>query len=564
MWPAVEVRRGALQARYPRWQVTTVDRHLAAAADEFAERPMVITDDVTRTYGEMGARAEKYARGFRACGVRAGDRVAVIIANDPEFVPLVMAIWRLGAAAIPVNFLFKAKELEYVLAQSGARVVVTMDSFRGLDYLAMLDDMAPGWRAGAAPALPDLTRVVVLGAASEGVLTVDELANLDPSTDAFEFSPADPHDAAVVMYTSGTTGLPKGVIQTHDAVLRTAYSSAHHRAFEDGRRILFALPLYHAFALIEGMIAATFVGGAIIPQPIFDPALTLAGIERHQASDLLLVPTMSVAILEHPDRGNYDLSSMRSVLAGAAPTPVWVWQQLKDLLGIDEVFTGYGMTELTAATTLTNPGDPLEVVNETVGRPKDGGSSGIEEWGWAIAQYATVDPFTGEHLPTGEEGELVARGPTATRGYFANPEETDRLLLPDGWIRSGDLGRVRDDRYLVLTGRSKELYKSGGELVAPKEVETILLQHAAVAQAFVIGLPDERWGEVGCAWLVIKPGATQPSETEIIEWCVPRLAKFKLPRKVLFLTADELPATPTGKVQKFRLVQMAQQQLGRV
>jgi fatty-acyl-CoA synthase len=559
-WSSVQERRAALETRYPSWPMTTVDRHLARVADEFPDRPLVMTDNRLWTYQEVNDRAERLAAGLRACGVVPGDRVALVMANHPEFVPLVMAVWRLGAAAIPVNYLFKAQELAYVVGQSCCRVVVTMDAFRGLDYVASFDEFAPGWRDGTCTDFPDLARVVVMGSAPEGVLDLDALAAIGDAG-AVGFSPATPTDAAVVMYTSGTTGLPKGVIQTHDGLLRTAYSTAHHRAFEDGRRILFALPLYHAFGLVEGFLASTFVGGAIIPQLAFDPGATLAGIERHRASDALMVPTMSVAILEHPTRHDFDLSSMRSVLAAAAPTPVWVWQQLRDLLNVDEVCTGYGMTETTASTTLTCPGDPLDVVNGTVGRPKIAGRAGLEQFGGAAVEYATVDPFTGSLLPPGEEGELVARGPTTTPGYFANVVETEKLLLPDGWVRSGDLGRIRADGYLELTGRSKELYKSGGELVAPTEVETVLVEHEAVAQAYVVGLPDDRWGEIGCAWLVLNPGAAEPSPADIVEWCRPRLAKFKLPRHVMFLAADALPTTPTGKVQKFRLVTMAQQRL---
>ena len=561
---SVEERRSALQNRYPVWEQITLDEHLAGVAAAFPDRPMVITDDAAWTYREVREQTERLAKGLRACGVGPGDRVALVIANHAEFVPLLCAVWRLGAAAIPVNFLFKAQELAYVVGQSQCRAIVTMAGFRGLDYIEMLDTFAVGWREGNCPDFPELRRVVVLGTAPDGVLDVPGLAALgDTGPTPLPPSPASPLDGAVVMYTSGTTGLPKGVIQTHDGIRRTAYSSAFHRAFEDGRRILFALPLYHAFGLVEGVVASTFVGGAIIPQLVFDAGVTLAGIERHRATDLLLVPTMSVALLEHPDRDNYDLSSVISVLAGAAPTPVWVWERLKALLGAQDVFTGYGMTETTASTVVTSPGDPLDTVNLTVGTPKDGGSSGVEEWGWKVAQYATCDPFTGELLPAGAEGELVARGPTTTPGYFANTVETDNLLLPDGWVRSGDLGRINAQGYIELTGRAKELYKTGGELVSPKEVEAILTDHPAVAQAFVIGLPDDRWGEIGCAWLVLAPGTTAPTEDEIVELCRVQLAKFKLPRHVLFLSADELPTTPTGKVQKFRLIDMAQKQLGR-
>jgi fatty-acyl-CoA synthase len=274
----------------------------------------------------------------------------------------------------------------------------------------------------------------------------------------------------------------------------------------------------------------------------------------------MMVPTMSVALVEHPQIDRYDLSSLIAVLAGAAPTPVRVWQALKDRLGIREVYTGYGMTEVSAATTLTAPEDPLSLVAETVGRPLDAGAAGLPDRGGRVAEYKTVDPLTGQDLPPGSEGELCSRGPTSTSGYFAKPAETAALFLPGGWVRSGDLGRVRPDGYIELTGRSKELYKSGGELVSPKEVEELLTAHPAVAQAFAIGVPDDRWGEIGCAWIVPSPGASI-TEQEVIDLAKQRLARFKVPKHVLFLDASELPTTATGKVQKFRLVEMAAQRL---
>lgn len=560
----VAERRAALVARHPRWEDRTLDAFLAQAVAASPERPLVLTDDATWSYAEVAERAERYARGLRAQGVGPGDRVALVMANHPEFVPLAFAVWRLGASAIPVNFSFRAEELAYVVSQSACRVLVTMTTFRDLDYPAMLDAVAPGWEAGHPERFPDLAAVVTFGPSGrDGVLTLDELARRGAEDGAaLPPSVADPHEPAVVMYTSGTTGLPKGVLQSHDNLLRCAYGSAYHRAYEDGRRVLFALPLYHAFALVEGLLAAMWVGGAVVPQLVFDPVATFSAVARHRPSEALFVPTMSVALVEHPAAADHDLSSLVAVLSGAAPTPVRVWQQLKDVFGLEEVFTGYGMTELSASTTITAPDAPLEVVERTVGIPKEAGPAGVAEYGGRICAYKTVDPYTGEDLPEGAEGELCARGPVATSGYFAKPEETAALLLPGGWVRSGDLGRVRPDGYLELTGRSKELYKTGGELVAPKEVEEVLTSHPAVAQAYVVGLPDDRWGEVGAAWVVLAPGASCDEE-ELVAYASARLAKFKRPRHVLFTTAADLPATATGKVQKFRLVEEAQKRLGR-
>lgn len=554
-------RRAALAARYPTWIARTMDAHLMQVAAAHPDRPLVLTDDTTLSYADVLRQSEHMAKGLRRLGVRTGDRVALVLANVPQFVPLVFAIWRLGAAAIPVNYLFKAKELAYVIGQSQCRAVITMSAFRGLDYLASLDEIVPGWQRGDFSPFPDLSAIAVLDAARPDVLTLDAIAAsgaADPSP--LPPSTVSPTDPAVVMYTSGTTGLPKGVIQSHDNLARSGFGGAHHLAFEDGRRILTALPLYHAFALVQGLVAALFVAGAMVPQMTFDPAQTFAAIQRHRASYLMLVPTMGVALLEHPDIDQYDVSSLIAVLMGAAPTPVWAWRSLKERLGLAEVFTGYGMTEVTSATTFTTPDDPLERVATTVGRPLDAGIAGIAHLGGVVAEYKTIDPLTGAALPPGAEGELCARGPTASSGYFAKPRETAELLLPDGWVRSGDLGRIRPDGYIELTGRSKELYKSGGELVSPKEVEELLTAHGAVAQAYVVGVPDDRWGEIGCAWIVRAPGAAVEA-AELIELAKVRLARFKVPKHVFFLAASELPTTATGKVQKFQLVDMAKQRL---
>ena len=557
----MEQRRAAMAARYPTWRPATLDAILSETAARFRDRPMVLTDDVALTYRDVMERADVLARGLRGEGVQAGDRVALVMANHADFVPLVFAIWRLGAAAIPVNFLFKARELAYVVGQSECRVVITMATFRGLDYLAAFDEIAPGWRTGTQTAFPYLRSIIVHDGDSDSPRSLAALqARGAADSVPLPANPTGPLDPAVVMYTSGTTGLPKGVIQTHDNLARSAYAGAYHQAFEDGRRTLFSLPLYHAFALVEGLLAAMFVGGAIIPQLIFDATTTLAGIERHRATYLMAVPTMSVALVEHPDIGRYDLSSLQAVLSAAAPTPVRIWQQLKDRLGVREVFTGYGMTEVGAATTLTAPNDDLSIVAQTVGRLMDAGAAGMAEHGGVLAQYKTVDPLTGEDLPPGSVGELCSRGPTSTSGYFAKPAETAALFLPGGWLRSGDLGRVRPDGYIELTGRSKELYKSGGELVSPKEVEELLSSHPAVAQTYAVGVPDDRWGEMGCAWIVLSPGANVTAE-ELIELARARLARFKVPKHVLFLDAADLPTTATGKVQKFRLVDMARQRL---
>ncbi|WP_067904391.1 class I adenylate-forming enzyme family protein [Nocardia vaccinii] len=558
-----DVRRKRLAERFPEWEPLSLGDWLHKCSDQFGERPLVITDDRTLTYGETSDLAGRLADGLAALGVRPGDHVGVLMANYPEFVPVKFAVARAGAVAVPLNFLYRTEELAYVLDQCECRVLITMTGFAGLDYLAMLDQIAPGWDAQERDrsVLPNLQSVIQLstdGRERSDVLTVDALARLGEqhhgATAEVEVAPDAIGD---ILYTSGTTGSPKGVMVTHDAVLRTGYASALTRAFDDGRRILFSLPCYHMFGYVEGLLAATMVGGAVILLPSFDAEKYLAGIQRHRADDILCVPTMTVALLEHPERHRYDLSSLSAILSGAAPAPVWLWERVRDELGASEIVTGYGMTECGGAMTLTLPEDSLELNATTAGRPKTAGVAGID--GGALVEYRTVDPVTADPLPEGTEGELVSRGPTSMLGFWGKPEETAKGLR-EGWVFSGDLGRIRPDGYLEVTGRSKELYKTGGELVMPKEIEELLTGHAEISQAYLIGVPDERWGDAGCACIVRAPESDITAE-QVIEICKANLARFKVPKHVVFLTAEELPTTPTGKVQKFRLVNFAKARL---
>ncbi|MET9486502.1 AMP-binding protein [Nocardia sp. NPDC006630] len=557
----LDARRQRLIERFPEWQPSSLGDWLGTCAAEYGDRPLVITDERTLTYRETAEWAARLADGLVALGVRPGEHVGVLMANYPEFVPVKFAIALAGAVAIPMNFLYRTEELAYVLAQSQARVLITMTGFATLDYPGMLDTIAPGWENGVTERLPLLRTVIQVpanGNARTGVRTLSDLEALGlANVGAVQGISVDPAEVGDILYTSGTTGSPKGVLITHDAVLRTGYASALTRAFGDGRRILFSLPCYHMFGYVEGLIAAMMVGGAVIMQAAFDPVQYLAGIEAHRADDILCVPTMTVAILEHPDRHTYDLSSLSAVLSGAAPAPVWLWERVRDELGATEIVTGYGMTECGGAMTLTRPEDSFELTATTVGKPKSAGAAGLSDG--LLVWYRTVDPATGEVLPEGAEGELVSHGPTSMLGFWDKPEETTRGLR-DGWVYSGDLGRVRPDGYLEITGRSKELYKSGGELVMPKEIEELLTAHPEISQAYAVGIPDDRWGEAGCACVVRAPDSLIDTDA-VIALCKARLARFKVPKHVVFLEASELPTTPTGKVQKYKLVAQLKQRL---
>ncbi|HET6505494.1 MAG TPA: class I adenylate-forming enzyme family protein [Baekduia sp.] len=570
----VSAARAALEARHPEW----VPRALHAALDDVAAahpgRAAVLTDERAVTYAELAEWSARIARGLVAAGVEPGDRVAVVLPNAPAFAAVTHAISRVGAIGVPLNVRLQPRELAELLAQHEVAALLAVARFRDAGIAGALDGIAPGWeREGGGAALPALRRVVLVDDGDDAPGTRPEATRLgaferdaDPALDAElarRARAASPDDVATIFTTSGTTGHPRGAQLTHDMLLRSAYGSAYTRGFEDGRRILFALPLHHVFAYVEGMLAALLAAGAIVPRLAFEPVDTLEAIARHRAHEVLMVPTMSLAVVDAAASGAYDTSSLHAVMSAAAACPARLWAQLAETLGVSELVTGYGMTETSAATTFTLPGDPVQLLVETVGRPKLGGVAGDPALDGMLSSYRTIDPDTGAALPDGAVGELVATGPIVTRGYAGDAHGDAQAFDARGWLRSGDLGRVRPDGYLELTGRGKDTYKCGGEQVMPQEVEAILTELDAVEQAHVCGLPDERMGEIGCAFVVVADGADAPSEEALLIHCRDRLSRFKVPAHVLFVRADELPLTASGKVRRFVLVQRARATLGR-
>ena len=554
-------RRKALQARFPIWTPRTISQSLDAMAVEFGQRAMVVTDAASYSYADVQDWSRNLAAGLVADGVAPGDHVALIMANFPEYVAVKYAISRVGAVAVPINFLLHRQELSYILAQSECTALVVMDQLRDRDYLADLDLIAPGWESrNFGSSLPKLRRIYVFpttGTTRAAASRLDKVAELATPEARDQLArrelTADPHFQSDVIYTSGTTGLPKGVILTHDMVLRTAYASAYTRAFEDGRRLLFALPIYHVFGYVEYLLAMHFVGGAIIPQVQFDAEQILLAAERHRASEIGVVPTMTLKLLEVARTRGFDGSDRLAVFSSGGPSPLAIWQDIRDILGAREVMTGYGMSETTASTTCTLPEGPDLLLQTTNGSFKQAGIAGDPALGGTLAQYKCVDPVTMSEVATGAPGELMARGPIITPGYYKKPEETEAAFDGEGWLHTGDIGTIDTNGNLTLAGRIKESYRCGGEMVMPKQIEDLLNAHPAVAQALVVGIPDFKMGEVGCVCVVPKSGHQRPDPDELIALCASQLARFKVPRHVLFLTVDEIPLTATGRPQKFKL-----------
>ena len=559
--PSVDDRQQALLNFFPVWSPTTLHEMLDLMASRYPDRPLVMTDAKTWSYQEIQKWSSHIAAGLIENGVKPGDHVALLMGNFPEFVAVKFAISRAGAVAVPINFLNRRDELGYVLKQSDAVMLITMDQFRGLNYLQFLDELAPNWiELGGGTAFPKLKKIVVFPCS--GQLLQKEISQLqDFGKDAdISVQHPGPHSNCDIIYTSGTTGAPKGVMITHDMMLRTAFGSTWGRAFENGRRILFSLPMYHVYGYVEGLLACLFVGGAIIPQTRFDAKETLQGIEKHKASDVLLIPTMTLALLDELKKTTYELKTLQSVISSGGRAPAYIWQDIVTYLHPQEITTGYGMTEVTASSTVTRPDDHFEKLLHTNGRLREVGPAGDPNLGQRLVIYRVVDKETGIDVAPGEVGELLAKGPGVTQGYYNKPDATNDAFTSDGWFKTGDLGRIDSDHYLTLMGRSKESYRCGGEQVMPTEIEDLLVTHPAVLQAHVVPVPHERMGEVGCAFIVWRDGMQVESQA-LIDFCAQNLARFKVPQFILVRQADQIPVTPSGRARKFLLVQMALEQL---
>ncbi|KPH71192.1 MULTISPECIES: class I adenylate-forming enzyme family protein [Bacillaceae] len=564
---SIAERRKALEDRYPIWPRDTIARHFEKACSEYKDRPYMYIDGKELTYGEVWDLAVQYAKAFMKLGVKRRDHIAILMNNDATYPSLMIASSMVGAVFIPINAMLTKDELGYIVSQSDTQYLLvqqTVKNQRHAEVVAELLD-TPEFQENS-----QIEKVIGIPTDEKDamdrrfLLWNDFLKGSDSITDE-EFQQRwdesrYPDEVAIIMYTSGSTGSPKGVMLTEDMLLRASYATCMSRAIEDGRVTFAPLPFYHCFAIIEAILAMSFVGGSFISALGASPLQSLQLMEKYKANDYLCVPSTLVPLLNHPRVSEFDLSNLFAMWCGAAPAPIPVWQKAMNVLGLTEMITGYGQTEVSSSGVTTEIGDPLERISTRVGRPKLGGSSSVTEFNGSNVQYKTIDPDTRKTLPAGSVGELVVRGNTVTHGYYKKPKETAEAIDKDGWLRTGDVGRIDENGYIQLLGRSKEMYKVSGELVSPREVEVVISEHPAVSQVNVIGVPDSITTEIGAAFIELKLGETC-TRRDIIEWCSSRLAKFKIPRHVWFVEASEWPMTSTGKVQKFRLKDIAKAKL---
>jgi acyl-CoA synthetase (AMP-forming)/AMP-acid ligase II len=500
------------------------------AAARFAEQDAVVDGDRRVSYAALLAQSRSFAAALVASGLEPGERVAVWAFNCMEWVVAALGLFRAGGVLVPINTRFKGAEAADILARSGARALVTVNGFLDVDYVEML--------RSAGMALPALKTVVVArGTAPAGTDSWEQF--LGRATDAGR-TEADrrgaalgPDDPADILFTSGTTGSPKGVVQTHGRTLHVATDWVAMTGLRRGDRYLMVNPYFHMFGLKAGILASVAAGATMIPEPVFDVDQLLDRVAGERVTVLPGPPTLYQSILDTPGRAERDLSSLRVAVTGAADIPVELVRRVRDELPFSLVVTGYGLTEAGTASA-TSPEDDAETVATTVGRPRPG------------LEIRIVDEKEEEVAP-GDAGEILVRGVSVMSHYLDDREATDRAFTAEGWLRTGDLGVLDATGCLRIVGRLKDMFIVGGFNVYPAEVENYLLEHPAVAQAAVVGVPDERMGEVGMAFVVLRPQATITAD-QLIEWARTRMANFKVPRFVDFV--DEFPLTATGKVRK--------------
>lgn len=515
----------------------TLPAMTASASERFGERAAVMAGDAVLSYLELGELAATFAAALVGSGVRRGDRVAIWCFNNAEWVIALLGIFQAGAVLVPINTRFKGREAADILRRSHSRLLVTVTEFLGTDYVAMLEDTATP--------LPDLETIILAGGAersgavswSDFLDRADDDARAEVGRRCAALGPDDPSD---ILFTSGTTGSPKGVVQTHSRTLRVATDWAAMTGLSPVDRYLMVNPYFHMFGLKAGVLASIAAGATMLPHDVFDVDRVLQRIDQERVTVLPGAPTVYQSILDHPDRRRYDLSSLRVAVTGAADIPVELIRRVHAELPFSVVIAGYGLTEGGTATA-TSPDDDPETIATTVGRPRPGFELRIVDGG-------------GTDMAPGQPGEVLLRSGTVMCGYLDDPEATASALTPDGWLRTGDLGVLDAKGCLRIVGRSKDMFIVGGFNVYPAEIENLLLRHPDVRQAAVIGVPDGRLGEVGMAFVTLRPGAVITGN-EMIEWARVEMANFKVPRRVQIL--DELPHNATGKVMKDVLRQLA-------
>jgi len=493
-------------------------------------------------------RIDDLASGLLAIGLKTGDRVGIWSPNRPEWLLTQFATARIGAILVNINPAYRVFELEFALRKTGCKALILAERFKSSDYVAMIRDAAPelaGSDPGALQAgdLPDLQSVIVCGEDPHpGCFTFSEIVEQGSKMPAAALdtisATLDPDDPINIQFTSGTTGLPKGATLTHRNIVNNANFVTAAMALTEADRLCIPVPFYHCFGMVMGTLGCVTKGAVmVIPGEGFEPESTLRTVAEERCTALYGVPTMFVAMLEHPGFDTFDLSLLRTGIMAGSPCPIEVMKKVQKDMNMSEVTIAYGMTETSPVSFQSSVDTPLDKRVSSVGRVQP------------HLDVRIIDE-TGGVVPVGEEGELQTRGYSVMQGYWDDPEKTAEAIDADGWMHTGDLARIDAEGYCNITGRVKDMIIRGGENISPREIEEFLYTHSAISQVQVFGVPDAKFGEIVATWIVPKPGADL-TEEDVRDFCRNKIAHYKVPELVRF--KSELPMTVTGKPQKFHM-----------
>jgi acyl-CoA synthetase (AMP-forming)/AMP-acid ligase II len=512
--------------------MTTIPAALRAAASRCGRREAVVDQRERLTFEALANRAERVARALMASGVQPGDRVAIWAPNSTRWVVASFGVYLAGGVLVPLNTRYKSHEAGHILRRSRVRTLLTVTDFLGTNYLELL---------GEVPAADRGEIVVLDGPVDPGTISWDDmLARGDttpPEALATREETISPEETSDIIFTSGTTGLPKGAMLSHGASTRTYACWADLVGLRPADRYLLVYPLFHTAGLKSGVLACVLAGATIVLEPVFEARAAMRRVADERITVFPGPPTVFQTILNDPHLPTYDLSALRLSVTGASVVPLEVIRRMRDELRFENVVTGYGLTETTGTVSMCRHDDPPDVIARTVGRPLPG------------VEVRVLDD-QGHDVQPGGSGEFVVRGFNVMRGYFNDPEATAAAIDPEGWLRTGDVGYLDPQGNLCITDRKKDMFIVGGFNAYPAEIENMMLAHPDIAQVAVVGVPDERLGEVGVAFVIPRAGCTV-DPGQVLAWCRREMANFKVPRRVEVV--DALPLNPSGKVMKFRL-----------
>jgi fatty-acyl-CoA synthase len=492
------------------------------------------------TWAELDADVDRLARGLLAAGIAKGDRVGIWSPNCAEWTLTQYATAKIGAVLVNVNPAYRTHEFRYAVNQSGLSLLVAATSFKTSDYRDMVEQVRPD--------CPTLERVVYLDTDDWAAL-VAEGESLPDDAVAERAGTLDPYDPINIQYTSGTTGHPKGATLSHRNILNNGFFTTELINFTEQDRLCIPVPFYHCFGMVMGNLGCTTHGATmVIPAPGFDPEITLRTIAEERCTGVYGVPTMFIAMQNHPTFADHDLSSLRTGVMAGSICPVEVMKRCVEDMHMAEVSICYGMTETSPVSTQTRADDDLDRRTATIGRVHP------------HVEVKVVDPDTGETVERGTTGEFCTRGYSVMLGYWDEPERTTEAIDDEGWMHTGDLAEMREDGYCNIVGRIKDMVIRGGENVYPREIEEFLYTHPDIEDVQVIGVPDEKYGEELCAWVKMKADSEALDAAAVRAFADGKLAHYKIPRYVMVV--DEFPMTVTGKVRKVEMREKSAAELG--